>query len=71
MADRPVTAFPGPVQVPATGAGLKPEAIGVAQDTIVGMATLAAPAAAGARSDGLALSITAVPPLVIANATDG
>jgi amino acid transporter len=78
MTDRPVKAFPGPAQVPATAGGLKPEAIGLAQDTIIGMATsapagtvaatLAALAAASAYSGGLVLLITAIPMLVIANA---
>ena len=72
----PVKAIPA--QAPAAGAGLAPEAIGVAQDTIIGMATsapagtvaatLAALAAASAYSGGLVLLITAIPMLVIANA---
>ena len=78
MTDQPVKAFPGPAQTPTTPTGLKPEAIGVAQDTIIGMATsapagtvaatLAALAAASAYSGGLVLLITAIPMLVIANA---
>jgi amino acid transporter len=78
MTDRPVKAFPGPAQAPTSASGLKPEAIGVAQDTIIGMATsapagtvaatLAALAAASAYSGGLVLLITAIPMLVIANA---
>jgi amino acid transporter len=78
MTDRPVTAFPGPTQASATDTGLRPEAIGVAQDTIIGMATsapagtvaatLAALAAVSAYSGGLVLLITAIPMLVIANA---
>jgi amino acid transporter len=78
MTDRPVTAFQGPAHSPATAGGLKPEAIGLGQDTIIGMATsapagtvaatLAALAAASAYAGGLVLLITAVPMLVIANA---
>jgi amino acid transporter len=78
MTDQPVKAVPGPAQVPAATAGLKPEAIGLVQDTVIGMATsapagtvaatLAALAAASAYSGGLVLLITVVPMLVIANA---
>jgi amino acid transporter len=78
MTDRPVTTLPGPAQVAPTPVGLEPDAIGVAQDTIFGMATsapagtvagtLAALAAASAYSGGLVLLITAAPMLVIANA---
>ena len=77
MTDRPVKAVPGPA-VPATEAGLKPNAIGLAQDTIIGMATsapagtvaatLAALAAATAYGGGAVLLVTAIPMLVIANA---
>src|ERR1700683_4268091 len=77
MTDRPVKAVPGPA-VPATEAGLKPNAIGLAQDTIIGMATsapagtvaatLAALAAATAYGGGAVLRVTAIPMLVIANA---
>jgi len=76
--DGPITAFAGPAQAPESGTGLKPEAIGLVQDTVIGMATsapagtvaatLAALAAASAYSGGLVLLITAVPMLVIANA---
>ncbi len=78
MTDRPVKAFPGPAQAPATQTGLKPEAIGLVQDTVIGMATsapagtvaatLAALALASAYSGGLVLLITVIPMLVIANA---
>src|SRR5580693_9186394 len=77
MTDRPVKAVPGPA-VPATEAGLRPNAIGLAQDTIIGMATsapagtvaatLAGLALVSAYSGGLVLLITAIPMLVIANA---
>jgi amino acid transporter len=63
---------------PAVAARLEPNAIGVAQDTVIGMAssapaasvglTLAALAAATAYGSGLIILITAVPMLVIANA---
>lgn len=41
MADGPASAVPGTAQVPP--AGLEPDAIGVSQDTVIGMAN-AAPA---------------------------
>ena len=57
---------------------LKPDAIGIAQATVIGMATsapaatvaisLAAIAAATAYSSGLVLLIAAIPMLIIANA---
>jgi amino acid transporter len=57
---------------------LEPDAIGVAQDTVIGMAsaapgvsvglTLAALAAASAYSGGLVIIVTAIPMLIIANA---
>jgi amino acid transporter len=63
---------------PAPEARLEPDAIGVAQDVVIGMASsapaatvglsLAALAAATAYGSGLILLITAVPMLVIANA---
>jgi amino acid transporter len=63
---------------PAPGARLEPDAIGAAQDTIIGMASsapaatvglsLAALAAATAYGSGPILLITAVPMLIIANA---
>jgi amino acid transporter len=75
MTDRRATAL-GTEPVPA--AKLEPDAIGVAQDTVIGMAssapaasvglTLAALAAATAYGSGPVLVLTAVPMLVIANA---
>jgi hypothetical protein len=75
MTDRCATAL-GTEPVPA--AKLEPDAIGVAQDTVIGMAssapaasvglTLAALAAATAYGSGPVLVLTAVPMLVIANA---
>jgi amino acid transporter len=77
MTDQPsLTAVPGAAPVPA--ARLEPDAIGVAQDTVIGMATsgpavsigltLAALAAATAYAGGLVLILTAIPMLIIANA---
>jgi amino acid transporter len=71
-----------PAAVAATGpvptAGLEPDAIGVAQDTVIGMAssapaasvglTLAALVAATAYGSGPILILTAIPMLIIANA---
>src|ERR1700712_371031 len=61
-----------------SGAGLEPHAIGVVQDTVIGMASsapaatvglsLAALAAATAYGSGPILILTAIPMLVIANA---
>jgi amino acid transporter len=63
---------------PAPGARLKPDAIGAAQDTIIGMASSAPAATVGltfaglavtaAYGGGLILLLTAIPMLVIANA---
>src|SRR6266705_681203 len=63
---------------PAPGATLEPDAIGAAQDTIIGMASsapaatiglsLAALAAATAYGSGPILILTAIPMLIIANA---
>src|SRR6266568_7823263 len=63
---------------PAPGARLKPDAIGAAQDTIIGMASSAPAATVGLTFAGLAataaygagpiLLITAIPMLTIANA---
>jgi len=76
MTDRPATALTGTADVPP--AGLEPDAIGPAQDTIIGMAnaapavsvglTLAALAAAAAYAVGPIIVLTAIPMLIIANA---
>lgn len=88
MTEQSATAFPGPGATPGTGAGagapgvltpqqrLEPDAIGVAQDTVIGMAssapaavvgiTLASLAAATSYGSGPALIVTALPMLVIA-----
>jgi amino acid transporter len=77
MTDHPsLTAVTGTGSAPA--ARLEPDAIGVAQDTVIGMATsgpavsvgltLAALAAATAYAGGLVLILTAIPMLIIANA---
>src|ERR1700691_389405 len=76
MPERPATALTGTADVPP--AGLEPDAIGPAQDTIIGMAnaapavsvglTLAALAAAAADAVGPIIVLTAIPMLIIANA---
>jgi amino acid transporter len=76
MTDQSAVAFAGTAPVPATR--LEPNAIGVAQDTVIGMASsapaatvglsLAALAAMTAYGSGLILILTAIPMLVIANA---
>ena len=76
MTDRPVTAVPGTTQGPP--ARLEPNAIGAAQDTLIGMAnsaptvstglTLATLAAVSAYAVGPVIILTAVPMLIIANA---
>jgi amino acid transporter len=76
MTDYPAVAVAGAERVPA--ARLEPNAIGVAQDTVIGMASsapaatvglsLAALAAATAYGSGPILILTAIPMLVIANA---
>jgi amino acid transporter len=75
MADETV---PGRAQVPAISARLEPDAIGAAQDTVIGTAnaapavsvglTLAALAAAAAYGSAPAIILCAVPMLIIANA---
>jgi amino acid transporter len=77
MTEHPsLTAVAG--QAPAPAARLEPDAIGVAQDTVIGMAssapavsvglTLAALAAATAYGSGPIIVLTAIPMLIIANA---
>ena len=76
MTEPSATALPG--TIPAPPARLEPDAIGVAQDTIIGMATsapaavvaitLAGLAAAAAYGGGVLMLISAVPMLIIANA---
>ena len=76
MTDRPAAAIVGIPPPPA--ARLEPNAIGVAQDTVIGMASsapaatvglsLAALAAATAYGSGPILILTAIPMLIIANA---
>ena len=78
MTDQPATAVPGSAKVPSPPAGLEPDAIGVAQDTIIGLANvgptlsvglvLAALAAAAAYAGVPAILICLVPMLIIANA---
>jgi amino acid transporter len=76
MTNRSAAAVAGAARAPA--ARLEPNAIGVAQDTVIGMAssapaatvglTLAALTAATAYGSGPVLILTAVPMLIIANA---
>jgi amino acid transporter len=76
MTDRPVTAVPG--TTPALPARLEPDAIGVAQDTVIGLsssapaatmaATLAVLAAAAAYGGGPIIILCGVPMLILANA---
>ncbi len=76
MTDHSAAAVQGTLPSPATK--LEPDAIGVAQDTVIGMAssapaasvglTLAALAAATAYGSGPIIILTAIPMLVIANA---
>jgi amino acid transporter len=75
MTEQPPASVPGVIAAPAR---LEPAALGIAQDTVIGMATsgpavsvgltLAALAAASAYAGPLVLALTAVPMLVIANA---
>src|SRR5580704_420816 len=75
MTDKTVPAMAGQTALPAR---LEPDAIGVAQDVIIGMATsapavsvgltIAALALATAYSSGLIIILTAIPMLIIANA---
>ena len=77
MRYRPAPVPPGAASAPAIEARLEPDAIGVAQDTVIGMAssapagpmaaTLAALAVASAYGSGPVLALTALPMLVIAN----
>jgi len=74
---RPAPVSPGAAPAPAIEARLEPDAVGVIQDTVIGMAssapagtmaaTLAALAVASAYGSGPVLILTAVPMLVIAN----
>jgi amino acid transporter len=77
MTDRPVTAVEGGVGPTAIAARLEPDAINVAQDTVIGMAstapgasaglTLATLAAAAAYASIPVIIVTAIPMLIIAN----
>lgn len=77
MTDRPVTAVPGAGPAAGIQSKLEPNAIGVTQDTVIGMAssapagtiaaTLAALALATAYGSGPVLVLTAVPMIIIAN----
>ena len=78
MTHRPAPTSPGPATVPAIPARLEPDAIGVTQDTVIGLAssapaatvglTLAALAATAAYGGGPVIVLCAVPMLVIADA---
>jgi amino acid transporter len=77
MTDYSSTAIPRPVQVTTPPAQLEPDAIGVAQDTIIGLAssgpaatiavTLASLAAAAAYGSGPVIILCGIPMLVLAN----
>jgi amino acid transporter len=77
VTDQPVSIIPGPTQVAAIPARLEPNAIGVAQDTIIGLAssapaatmaaTLATLAATAAYGGGAVVLLCAVPMLILAN----
>ena len=77
MTDQQVTAIPRPAQVDAIPARLEPDAIGVAQDTIIGLAssapaatiavTLAVLAATAAYSGGAVVILCGIPMLILAN----
>jgi len=77
MTDQPVTAIPRPVQLTALPNRLEPNAIGVAQDTIIGLAssapaatlaaTLAALAATAAYGGGPVIILCGIPMLILAN----
>ena len=77
MTDQPVATVAGPLQVPEIPARLEPDAIGVAQDTIIGLAssapaatmaaTLATLAVTAAYGGGAVVILCAVPMLIIAN----
>ena len=77
MTDQPLTAIPRPTQVPAIPARLEPDAIGVAQDTIIGLAssapaatmavTLAGMAATAAYGGGPVIILCGIPMLILAN----
>ena len=56
MTDRPATAVPGPGQVTAIPAQLEPDAIGVAQDTVIGMASSAPTVTVGITLASLAVA---------------
>src|SRR6185437_1044558 len=78
MTDRPATADPGSAQAAPIPARLEPDAIGVAQDTIIGLAnvgpalsvalTLAGLAAAAAYGAVPVILLCMVPMIIIANA---
>ena len=77
MTYRPAPVSPGAVPASGIAARLEPDAIGVAQDTVIGMAssapagtmaaTLAALAVASAYGSGPVLILTALPMVIIAN----
>ena len=77
MTDQPLTAIPRPTRVPAIPARLEPDAIGVAQDTIIGLAssapaatmavTMAGMALAAAYGGGPVIILCGIPMLILAN----
>jgi amino acid transporter len=78
MTDRPVTAAPGPARVPAIPGKLEPDAIGILQDTVIGLAntgpavsvglSVAALAAVAAYASGPVIILCGIPMLIIAYA---
>src|ERR1700678_1647644 len=77
MTDQPLTAIPRPAQVPAIPARLEPDAIGGAQDPIIGLpssgpaatmaVTRAALAATAAYGGGPVIILCGIPMLILAN----
>jgi hypothetical protein len=56
MTHRPAPASPGPATVPAIPARLEPDAIGVTQDTVIGLASSAPAATVGLTLAALAVT---------------
>ncbi len=77
MTDQPLTAIPRPAQVPRSRSRLEPDAIVVAQDTIIGLAssapaatmavTMVWMAATAAYGGGPVIILCGIPMLILAN----